>query len=117
MGLRVGSHLPGVCEHVFVSRLTGHPRGEADVGVDNGLDVVAHWSSRGADQGTTAVHALHAQGWSCPHCAVENPRSKSDAGEVVECDYCGRAFALELAETGPAPALLTIAAAPRAAAD
>jgi hypothetical protein len=33
------------------------------------------------------------RGWSCPHCAVENQRGDVDAGDVVECDYCGRAFA------------------------
>jgi ribosomal protein L37AE/L43A len=34
-----------------------------------------------------------ARGWSCPHCAVENFRPARDAADVVECDYCGRAFA------------------------
>lgn len=28
------------------------------------------------------------------HCAVENPCAEGGAGDVVECDYCGRAFAL-----------------------
>jgi hypothetical protein len=35
-----------------------------------------------------------ARAWSCPHCAVENVGAAHDGGDVVECDYCGRAFGM-----------------------
>ena len=55
---------------------------ELEPGRDTG--VIAH----------TARPARAADGWSCPGCSVENRHSEYGDGEVVECDYCGAAFAL-----------------------
>jgi hypothetical protein len=63
---------------VFVATLTGHLHDEANVGSSE----------------TTDGHRLRAQGWACPLCAVENPCAEGGVGDVVECDYCGSAFAL-----------------------
>jgi ribosomal protein L37AE/L43A len=51
-------------------------------------------STRPVERYVTALAGHAARGWSCPHCAVENFRAARDASEVVECDYCGRAFAM-----------------------
>jgi hypothetical protein len=32
--------------------------------------------------------------WSCPHCAVENFSANDHTPDMVECDYCGRVFAV-----------------------
>jgi hypothetical protein len=58
--------------------LAGHVNDEAQVGSGE----------------TTDGDSLRAQGWACPHCAVENPSTEDGVGDVVECDYCGSAFAL-----------------------
>jgi hypothetical protein len=42
---------------------------------------------------TMALGRGRARGWSCPHCAVENVCLARDDADVVECDYCGLAFA------------------------
>ena len=77
-----------MCEHTFVSSFASHDRGGLDAGSAGGAGGVA--SRRAA-----AVGLAPALGWSCPGCAVENPRLEYGAdGEDVECDYCGRAFAL-----------------------
>jgi len=77
---------------VFVSKQTGNLRVEVDVETAAGL--AAHGSPpRGSAREATVVDGLGAQGWACPHCAVENRCTEDGVGDVVECDYCGRAFA------------------------
>jgi len=74
---------------MFVSTQAGHARGEADV------EIAGPISARvGLRPGESGAHPLGApSGWACPHCAVENQWPQHDAGDVVECDYCGSAFA------------------------
>jgi ribosomal protein L37AE/L43A len=80
---------------MFVSRRAGCQRGEADDDARDNAGVTAYGSPRRpGERETTAIDAQRAQGWSCPHCAVENSCVERGAGDVVECDYCGRAFAL-----------------------
>ena len=77
---------------MFVSEQADNLHGEVDVG--SGAGLAAHGSPpRGGVRETTVVDGLGAQGWACPHCAVENRCTEDGAGDVVECDYCGRAFA------------------------
>jgi hypothetical protein len=44
------------------------------------------------EQGAIVLDAHGTRGWSCRHCAVENFEAAVDAEDLVECDYCGRAF-------------------------
>jgi hypothetical protein len=80
---------------MFVSRRARDVRGEADVETRKNAGAIAHGSvRRPGGRETTVLDARGAQAWACPHCAVENRCAERDAGDVVECDYCGRAFAL-----------------------
>jgi len=86
--------------------MAGYYRGEADGDARDKASVTAHGSPRRpGERETAAPDAQRAQGWSCPHCAVENLCAERGAGDVVECDYCGRAFAL--ADGGGADEFLT----------
>jgi ribosomal protein L37AE/L43A len=77
-----------------VSSRAGYIHGEAEVEIRDNPGVTAHGFGRRAGERETAVVGVPgAQGWACPHCAVENPWSERVAGDVVECDYCGSAFA------------------------
>jgi hypothetical protein len=74
---------------MFVSA-PGHVRGETAVEITGPPS--ERFGLRPGERGTVLLDAP--LGWACPHCAVENPCSEQIAGDVVECDYCGSAFAL-----------------------
>jgi hypothetical protein len=80
---------------MFVTAGTRYRRGEAAVDIeeesrsDRPGNVL-----RPGQRDASGLDGHRARGWSCPHCAVENFRAARDSGDVVECDYCGSAFAM-----------------------
>jgi ribosomal protein L37AE/L43A len=77
---------------MFVSSRAVHTHGEAS-GEVRGIAGAHPVARRLRERETAAVAVGAAQGFACPHCAVENPWFEHVAGDVVECDYCGSAFA------------------------
>jgi hypothetical protein len=74
---------------MFVHRRADNRCGDGDSGIPAPGN-----SARSAEDEMPVFDGHGAGGWSCPHCAVENFRAARDGGDLAECDYCGRAFAM-----------------------
>jgi hypothetical protein len=82
-------------EHTFVLSREDCRRGNAAIDTQQEAAIPAPGALlRPTERGAAVLDGHGARGWSCPDCAVENFHTASDAEDLVECDYCGGAFAM-----------------------